>query len=124
MRDRERAISLQRYEKYVQMALADAQHPNPNVRLKAMKLLSEYEVGRRRMLGLDMPLKTALTDPTGEQEYTGIPDHVKKRMQERFGEDAITVEDVDHEVVNEIEGDVESEGEIEDVEEVVEREGE
>lgn len=100
MRDRERAISLQRYESYIQRVLRDADHENPNVRLKALKLLGEYEVGRRRMLGLDMPLKTALTDPTGDQEYTGIPDHVKKKMMDQFAEEEVQ----DAEIVRELEG--------------------
>lgn len=35
---------------------------------------------KAKLLGLDMPTKTALTDPTGENEYKGIPKETKHRF--------------------------------------------
>lgn len=88
-RDRERAISSFRIEEYITRALKEVNDPDPEIRIKALRLLKEFEEQRARLLGLNMPTKTALTDPSGEQEYRGIPDHIKQRF---LDEAPITVE--------------------------------
>ncbi len=59
--------------------------------VKEMRMLSE---SKRNLLGLDKPKKTAMTDPTGEKEYTGIPREFKQRMVEEGFIDAEIIEEV------------------------------
>ena len=50
---------------------------NPRTRIQAIRL-EELDERRAKVLGLDMPTKHAATDPSGQREYTGIPDEFKR----------------------------------------------
>lgn len=57
---------------------------------RAIGRLMNVAERKAKLLGLDMPSKTALTDPTGEHEYKGIPKNVKKKF---LGTATVTDED-------------------------------
>ncbi len=78
LRHQERAVSLLRLERYVEKLEQDLD--DPDKRIQAIRLLKELEERKAKLLGLDMPAKTAPTDPSGEREYTGIPEEAKRRI--------------------------------------------
>ena len=81
VQDRERMVSWQRIED----AIAELQPmiQNPRTRIQALRLLKELEERRAKLLGLDMLTKHAATDPTGQREYKGIPEDLRRRALER-----------------------------------------
>ncbi len=71
LHNREWMVSWERLEDAVQELQPMIR--DPKTRIQAVRLLKEIEERRAKLLGLDMPIKTAPTDPTGQREYTGIP---------------------------------------------------
>lgn len=88
MRDRERTVSLMRLERYIQKLQSDIYDPDKNI--QTIRLLKELEERRAKLLGLDAPTRIAPTDPTGEDEYSGIPEAAKRRMLGRFAQESGT----------------------------------
>lgn len=78
VQNRERMVSWQRLEDAVQELQPMIR--DPKTRVQGIRLLKEIEERRAKLLGLDMPTKTAPTDPTGQREYTGIPPRAKARI--------------------------------------------
>jgi hypothetical protein len=66
---------------------------NKRARIQALRLLTEIEERRSKLLGLDMPTKHASTDPTGQKEF-------KKRILEQRRREAEKATIVDHEPLN------------------------
>jgi hypothetical protein len=95
---------LQRYDRAIENEDAKAHELESD--LPTIRLLKEWEERRSKLLGLDMPSKIAHTDPSGEEEYSGIPKSFKERFfrlhgrpQEEEPEEIV----VDHEPVRELE---------------------
>ena len=98
IQNRERMVSWQRIEDAI--AQLQPMIENSRTRIQALRLLKELEERRSKLLGLDMPSKHAATDPTGQREYKGIPDELKRKILEaskRRNEEAPVV---DHEPIN------------------------
>jgi hypothetical protein len=95
----ERGVSLLRLERYVRELQPDIARADR--RVPAIRLLKEIEERRAKLLGLDAPTKTAPTDPSGELEYSGIPEHAMRRMLERGREEARHAPTVEHFPVDE-----------------------
>jgi hypothetical protein len=98
IQNRERMISWQRIEDAIQDLRPMIE--NQRTRIQALRLLKELEERRAKLLGLDMPTKHAATDPTGQREYTGIPNELRRDLlmasrQKRQEETVV----VDHEPV-------------------------
>lgn len=112
--ERQRAKSNERFESMIRFAhekLLDAVSVDSEGRkydqsLPWARFITETEEKRVRLLGAAMPSKIAHTDPTGEKEYTGIPDNFKRRFFSRElleKEDIVDAEDIeDADVVREI----------------------
>lgn len=69
--------------------------------LQTIRLIKELEERKAKLLGLDRPSKIAHTDPSGEKEYTGIPESFKRRFLSGNKEEE---EVIDAEIIPEIEG--------------------
>ena len=95
IQNRERMVSWQRIEDAIQELQPMIQ--NPRTRIQALRLLKELEERRAKLLGLDMPTKHAATDPTGQREYRGVPEELRRRALERAR--ARNAPAVDHEPV-------------------------
>ncbi len=80
IQNRERLVSFERLEDAVQQL--QPMIANPRTRIQALRLLKELEERRSKLLGLDMPTKHASTDPTGQREYTGITDDLRRSILE------------------------------------------
>lgn len=121
--DRERGIALMRCEENIERLyqrldrLDDsrkrAEESDENFyeesELPTLRLIKEWEERKSKLLGLDRPSKIAHTDPTGENEYTGIPESFRKKFLSSLGsrhqQEEEEGEIVEAEVVQEIEGD-------------------
>ena len=63
-----RQIELERLDNYI-----DSLDWKKNMgNFKTVEILLKIQDRRAKLLGLDMPQKTALTDPSGEKEFTGL----------------------------------------------------
>jgi AcrR family transcriptional regulator len=91
MRDAQRGVNFLRLERAI--ALIEPDLHDRERRIPAARLLKELIERQAKLCGLDMPTKSALTDPTGEREYAGIPESFKQRM--------IEAEVIDAEIVSE-----------------------
>ncbi len=80
IQNRERLVSFERLEDAVQQL--QPMIDNPRTRIQALRLLKELEERRSKLLGLDMPTKHAATDPTGQREYTGMTDELRRTILE------------------------------------------
>ena len=91
----EKGLSLRRLEKMLQELQAPMKRKEP----WSFREARAIERDRAKLLGLDMPAKIAHTDPSGEKEYTGIPEDLKRKMLQEAEEEII----VDAEVIPELE---------------------
>lgn len=93
VRDRERMIEWMHIEELRQSLMLDVSRADEDERdeyghkmvsledkHRAIGRLREMAERKAKLLGLDMPSKTALTDPTGENEYRGIPKEAKRKF--------------------------------------------
>lgn len=90
VRDRERMVewmhierlreSLMEDVKYLEEGRDDGEYFSMEDKHRAVGRLVQVAERKARLLGLDMPSKTALTDPTGENEYRGIPKASKSKF--------------------------------------------
>ncbi len=125
MRDMERMLAWERYMQAIEVAgdIMNDVEAHDEIRLKAVEKFTSAQDKINRLLGLNAPTKTALTDPTGEKEATGMSDALRMAIlqERRVGEEIRRAHEeniVDAEIIEEDDSPSRTEGE-EDDDEVV-----
>jgi transposase len=87
VRDRERMVEWMHLEELRETLMKDVRDNDSREiplsmedKHRAVGRLLNVSERKAKLLGLDMPSKTALTDPSGENEYKGIPKDVKNKF--------------------------------------------
>jgi hypothetical protein len=79
--DENRGVMVTRHEERIRVLSEMLEEPDLSIRekLATIRLMNETDGKLRTLLGLDMPSKIAHTNPSGDKEYTGIPDEFKRK---------------------------------------------